>query len=99
MNATLDEIRRVAPQVAQEDVLTACLQYEYLIGVRRGLHGNYTEAQQAQVFRQTVERLSDAEAAVLGVLISVETRGGNIWISGPDGVIAQCHAMADRPGE
>ena len=95
MNATLDEIRRVVPQVAQEDVLTACQKYEYLVGVKKGFHGSYTETQQAQLFRQTVERLSDAEAAVLGVLISIETRGGNVWISGPDGVIAQCHAMVE----
>ena len=32
-------------------------------------------------------------------LISVETRGGSIWISGPDKVIAECYAMVDRPGE
>ena len=95
MNATLDEIRRVVPQVAQGDVVTACQRYEYLIGVKKGFHGSYTEAQQAQLFRQTVEKLSDAEAAVLGVLISVETRGGNVWISGPDGVIAQCYAMME----
>ena len=49
-------------------------------------------SEQPELFRQRVGQLTETQAAVLGVLISVETRGG-IWVSGSQKVTAQCHAM------